>query len=148
MISVLICISAYLYIDGLVQERRNSIANALELHLSCTNPSYWYHNILIMNFILTKITFHTDKVLHCLFYATPGQKYPQSYGLSLHDSFPIWQQTICFLIVEEKSDIYSGTFYYLYQYTAIPHIFISNMVSCMTHVIKNHGNSFTITEFQ
>ena len=25
--------------DGLVQERRNSIANALELHLSCTNAS-------------------------------------------------------------------------------------------------------------
>ena len=29
------------YIDGLVQERRNSIANALELHLSCTNPSIY-----------------------------------------------------------------------------------------------------------
>ena len=27
------------YIDGLVEERRNSIANALELHLSYTNPS-------------------------------------------------------------------------------------------------------------
>ena len=27
------------YIDGLVKERRNSIANALELRLSCTNPS-------------------------------------------------------------------------------------------------------------
>ena len=26
-------------IDGLMQERRNSIANALELHLSCTKPS-------------------------------------------------------------------------------------------------------------
>ena len=26
------------YIDGLVQERRNSIANALDLRLSCTNP--------------------------------------------------------------------------------------------------------------
>ena len=26
-------------IDGLVQERRNSIANAPELRLSCTNPS-------------------------------------------------------------------------------------------------------------
>ena len=26
-------------IDGLVQEIRNSIANALELRLSCTNPS-------------------------------------------------------------------------------------------------------------
>ena len=24
--------------DGLVQERRNSIANAMELHLSCTDP--------------------------------------------------------------------------------------------------------------
>ena len=27
--------------DGLVQERRNSIANALELRLSCTNPTKW-----------------------------------------------------------------------------------------------------------
>ena len=27
------------YIDGLIQERRNSIANALELRLPCTNPS-------------------------------------------------------------------------------------------------------------
>ena len=27
------------WIDGLVQERQNSIANALELRLSCTNPS-------------------------------------------------------------------------------------------------------------
>ena len=32
----------YIYIDGLVQERRNSIDNALGLHLSCTNPSLWY----------------------------------------------------------------------------------------------------------
>ena len=30
-----------LYIDGLVQDKRNSIANALELRLSCTNPSIW-----------------------------------------------------------------------------------------------------------
>ena len=28
-------------IDGLVQERRYSNANALELRLSCTNPSQW-----------------------------------------------------------------------------------------------------------
>ena len=27
------------YIDGLPQERRNTIANALELRLPCTNPS-------------------------------------------------------------------------------------------------------------
>ena len=43
------------YIDGLVQERRNSIANALELRLSCNNPSIWNilmrsgHNSLVMH---------------------------------------------------------------------------------------------------
>ena len=31
------------HVDGLVQERCNSIANALELHLSCTNPSLCLH---------------------------------------------------------------------------------------------------------
>ena len=30
-------------VNGLVQERRNSIANALELRLSCTNLSIWHH---------------------------------------------------------------------------------------------------------
>ena len=33
-----------LYIDGSVQERRNSIANPLELHLSCTNLAIWKMN--------------------------------------------------------------------------------------------------------
>ena len=37
------------YIDGLMQERRNSIANALELRLSCINPSIRvivFHNLM------------------------------------------------------------------------------------------------------
>ena len=33
-----------LYIDGLVQERRISIALAMELRLSCTNPSIYLHD--------------------------------------------------------------------------------------------------------
>ena len=33
-------------IEGLAQERRNSIANALDLRLFCTNPSIYYHPIL------------------------------------------------------------------------------------------------------
>ena len=43
------CNTAYFHalwfyeLDGLVQERRNSISNALELPLSCTNPSKWKH---------------------------------------------------------------------------------------------------------
>ena len=36
------------YIDGLVQERHNTIANALELRLSCTNPSMCQTNKLIV----------------------------------------------------------------------------------------------------
>ena len=37
-----------LHFHGLVQERRNSIANALELHLSCINPSisFWQVNVI------------------------------------------------------------------------------------------------------
>ena len=31
----------HLKIDGLVQERRNSIANTIELRFSCTNPLEW-----------------------------------------------------------------------------------------------------------
>ena len=38
---VWIVLNISVYIDGLVQERRNPIANALELRLSCTNPSIW-----------------------------------------------------------------------------------------------------------
>ena len=34
-------------IDGLKQERRISIANALELHLSCTNPSICPQNFVL-----------------------------------------------------------------------------------------------------
>ena len=62
-------ISSQLHIDGLVQERRNSIANALELRLSCTNPSIYsgfkcqgsclYRaSILIFTYGMVSIYFH------------------------------------------------------------------------------------------
>ena len=40
------------YIDGLVQKKRNSIANPLELCLSCTNPMvlYTYGYIIVVSF--------------------------------------------------------------------------------------------------
>ena len=34
----------WLHLDGLVHERCKSIANTMELHLSCTNPSNWCDN--------------------------------------------------------------------------------------------------------
>ena len=39
-----------IYFDGLVQERRNAIANALELRLSCTNPSICIIPIYMLSF--------------------------------------------------------------------------------------------------
>ena len=63
------------YIDGYVQERRNSSANALELHLSCTNP--WicgvYH-IILNDATATCMFWQHQKPATCLlvrFYITP-----------------------------------------------------------------------------
>ena len=42
-----ICLDLWNHIGGLVQERRNSIANALGLRLSCTNPSIYHVDELV-----------------------------------------------------------------------------------------------------
>ena len=39
------------HIDGSMQERHNSIANALELHLSCINPSIYIHFVCMCEYI-------------------------------------------------------------------------------------------------
>ena len=46
----------HLYIDGLVQERCNSIANTLELHLSCTKPSYDIMKCYSVRYVVCMIT--------------------------------------------------------------------------------------------
>ena len=43
------------HIDGLVQERRNSITDALELRLSCTNPSISSADISSISYFLGSI---------------------------------------------------------------------------------------------
>ena len=76
-------------IDGLVQERCNSIANALELRLSCTNPSRWSHDCFtpIMGisvlgktvFILKQVpAFHTRPHLSSVYRAMPAFLYQPS----------------------------------------------------------------------
>ena len=65
-------------VDGLVQERRNSISNALELGLSCTNPSKW------------KPFLHTDFMCHWWLLEQPvGQKleWPMSLDSIAYDSY-------------------------------------------------------------
>ena len=56
-------------IDGSVQERRNSIANALELRLSCTKPSIWclqYHKQKCGDDCRKWTKCGTDKITSCL----------------------------------------------------------------------------------
>ena len=48
-------------IDELVQERRNSIASALELRLSCTNPSKYEFNFVFCSFYLRFVTLSKDE---------------------------------------------------------------------------------------
>ena len=52
---------------GLVQERRNTITNALELHLSCTNPLQWE--------VESKNTHSVCKFLPVLWYSIDGQQF-------------------------------------------------------------------------
>ena len=60
------------HIDGLVQERWNSTANALELHLSCTNPSIFVFRFIFLwllvgiNRAKTSTTNETKLANHCL----------------------------------------------------------------------------------
>ena len=53
----------HIYIDGLVQERRNSIANALELRLSCTDP-YSYMDGVVQNCGISMANALEVSVLH------------------------------------------------------------------------------------
>ena len=51
------------HVDGFIQERRNSIANALELRLSCINPSmcsWWYWLHMWTSYILALFQYEVD----------------------------------------------------------------------------------------
>ena len=48
------------YFDGFKQERHNSITNALELRLSCTNPSIYHCGISCREVRMDGCAFGTD----------------------------------------------------------------------------------------
>ena len=65
-------------VDGLVQERRNSISNALELRLSCTNPSKWKH-FLYADFLVSLVVARTT--------CWPTLEWPVSWDSITYDSY-------------------------------------------------------------
>ena len=95
-------------IDGLVQERLNSIVNALELRLSCTNPSLQAGkqkifgtrpNCVVSNIAYTK--FHSPRLV----FHSPGQIFTR-IGERASASFPacILCLIMQWLIVEQSSN--------------------------------------------
>ena len=58
----------YLWINGLVQQKHNSIANALELRLACTNPSVCYHQ---------KFEFSMEEILQVIICNAVAPLYPR-----------------------------------------------------------------------
>ena len=52
------------YIDGLVQERRNSSALAMQWRLSCTNPSIWQHMFLEWPHSVAYLILHISTTNH------------------------------------------------------------------------------------
>ena len=80
-------------IDGLVQGRHNSIANALELHLSCTNPSKCHHfDEISVTGSGCKESCHNDK----LFFKTSGTASDENFITMTPFSFP-FQRIACSL---------------------------------------------------
>ena len=53
-------------INGLVQERHNPIALAMELRFCCTNPSKWYMNGYIDIVIMYKTPNSVSRVTLCI----------------------------------------------------------------------------------
>ena len=60
-------------VDELLKERHNSIANALELHLSCTNLCYAFH--VILQQLRNKMTYIVNAMT--------------AEGISSHDNDPV-----------------------------------------------------------
>ena len=79
-----------------MQERRNSIANALELRLSCTNPSIWSRKTSletrggIMPDVASGDMYRHDSFF-CGYYP-PGLSLSQGGVLSIDFARPLWPQ--------------------------------------------------------
>ena len=81
------------HIDRLVQERRNSSALAMELHLSCTNPSILYCTVLPLWH--TKYTPQVDLRDECWLFCKNGCWH--FWWIYLDGNWPHYDETPLFL---------------------------------------------------
>ena len=77
------------YFDGLVQERRNSSALALELHLSCTDPLIWHNWWIFQQWSTRKFSStHPNNDFSNFFYTL--LMYIMKFSLVQMAFLPIW----------------------------------------------------------
>ena len=80
--SYMTCIFQCLYIDGLMKERRNSIANALELHLPCTNPSISKNGkklVALFSFVYPLVMFNPKQPMVMFFFTVTWYAFFSAY---------------------------------------------------------------------
>ena len=95
-----------LHVDGLVQQRHNSIALALELRLSCINPSMYYFLFLLkrMNKVMNTLKYFCG-ILKALFRGSGVSQYvlPSLSRVTLQIS--LWKSALFYQgITDEKRD--------------------------------------------
>ena len=143
------CSIFWQHIDGLVQERRNSSALAMELHLSCTNPSissirYWQwcfkwksiwtdKNIFIpsISWLLMQGVWASATMV--LSYSSPEIFYPQ-HQMDQHGQFrccdtETWKLPSCQLIYDDNvmsfQCLQNWQHIYLQSFSGKDHLMIS-----------------------
>ena len=82
-LSFILCVFLTHNFDGLVQERCNSIANALELRLPCTNPLVNNHNFGVIMFqriaLIDAFVFNQNMIKYIFVYGECGRFPPSVY---------------------------------------------------------------------
>ena len=128
------CLHRSSYIDGLVQERRNSSALAVELRLSCTNPSTWWHHF---NGLAQDCTISSVLVMEILLSSAKPSRFYLSFsssstslvnGLWLKLDYCQWYCLINQILWKKKPlkpMLIGGQFFNYWQYFSI----MKNLVS-------------------
>ena len=118
-------------VDGLVQERRNSIANVLELCLSCTNPSI-FKCISLKRFIFYNGFVFYNGFCSFVFYYVSAVLYFTM----------VWHQAGDKPFIEPMITLFTDTFYYvspdLNQLTHWPMGNLNEILDTVEPLYKGH----------
>ena len=134
------------YIDGLMQERRNSIANALELRLSCTKPSIciglyskffrlsyqpgtplWAHKCRLVHTVIHVAIFTSTM---CIWYSTEAMKLRSNFD----KTSVIWFSHLRCLFFQGFPENFHLWPWYI---PSVDHIYTQYIMILMSHMVTH-----------